>query len=221
MTHAAKPELQTSLERRPGSARARSRAESRRRLLEAGRRLFVKHGVASVNSNEIARAAEVATGTFYLHFANKHELFGAIVRDLLADLRAAGDPRVAQSDGRLETVLGVRAEVLLDFCEQHQDMIRLIFGPDGVAAGVVGGLMDDVLTHLRSVVERRAGPGGSAPGLARELAIEAVAAAWMRTATWWCDHLESASREDTLKTLVSFTLTNKDLAYSERSASGE
>ena len=203
-------------EQRRSSARERSRAESRRRLLAAGRRLFERRGVAGVNSNEIARAAEVATGTFYLHFENKHDLLRAIVRDGLADLRAMGDPLVAASDGRLETVVRIRAEVLLRFCESHERLIRLIFGPEGVAAGAVQILANAALERVRFVAGRRAELRGNPGGLSRELAIESVAAMRVRTATWWCDHMSSADREDAVETLVEFTLSAIDLAFSAR-----
>ena len=51
-----------------GTAPARSRADTRRRLLEAAVALFAERGLHGVTSAQIARRAGVATGTFYLHF---------------------------------------------------------------------------------------------------------------------------------------------------------
>ena len=60
------------------SAAARSRAATRGRLLSAGRNLFAQRGLHRVTTHDIARMAGVASGTFYLHFTDKRELFRGI-----------------------------------------------------------------------------------------------------------------------------------------------
>ncbi len=55
--------------------RARRKAETRRRLLSAARELFASGGYDATRPQDIARAADLATGTFYVHFAVKMEDF--------------------------------------------------------------------------------------------------------------------------------------------------
>ena len=80
----------------PTSAAARSRADTRRRLVEAGTDLFARDGLHGVTSARIARAAGVATGTFYLHFKDKEALFREIV---FAALARPARARMAPADG--------------------------------------------------------------------------------------------------------------------------
>src|SRR5690606_30893291 len=66
----------------PAKARGRPRtkpAELRREeLLDAAQQLFLEKGIAATSIDEIAAAAEVAKGTFYLYFASKEALLAAI-----------------------------------------------------------------------------------------------------------------------------------------------
>lgn len=48
---------------------------TRNKILEAGRKLFSEKGFYKTNSKEIAKAAGVATGTFYIYFKDKKPLF--------------------------------------------------------------------------------------------------------------------------------------------------
>ena len=50
------------------------REETRRRLLEAGTAAFAEIGLHGITTARIARRAGVGTGTFYLHFPDKHAL---------------------------------------------------------------------------------------------------------------------------------------------------
>src|SRR5215471_4411315 len=72
---------------RRGSAAERSRAQTRARLLEAGRALFAERGLHGLTTHDVAARAGVATGTFYLHFADKRELLRVIAAETIALLR--------------------------------------------------------------------------------------------------------------------------------------
>jgi AcrR family transcriptional regulator len=52
-------------------------AKTRQQLLDAATQVFAARGFARATTKEIARAAGVAEGTIYRHFADKHELFFA------------------------------------------------------------------------------------------------------------------------------------------------
>ncbi|MDD3444111.1 MAG: TetR/AcrR family transcriptional regulator [Zavarzinia sp.] len=72
-----------------GARGARRRSESRRRLLAAARRLFVERGYHATRPQDIAREAEVGNGTFYLHFADKRDIFLAFAEEACAEIEAA------------------------------------------------------------------------------------------------------------------------------------
>src|SRR5881394_1049830 len=58
-----------------------SSAEGAKRcqIIEGARRVFLAQGFDAASMGEIARAAGVSKGTLYVYFANKEELFEAIV----------------------------------------------------------------------------------------------------------------------------------------------
>lgn len=62
------------------AAALQSRSPKRRAILEAARALFLTHGLSATSVDAIADAAGVSKATIYSHFADKHALFGAIIR---------------------------------------------------------------------------------------------------------------------------------------------
>jgi AcrR family transcriptional regulator len=62
---------------------------NRELLLRAAYEVFAEHGVAAT-LDDVARQAGLGVGTAYRHFANKHELITAVVRDAFQDLIAEG-----------------------------------------------------------------------------------------------------------------------------------
>jgi AcrR family transcriptional regulator len=50
-------------------------------IVAAALRLFTKRGYAATRLEDVAAAAEISKGTLYLYFANKEELFKAVVRE--------------------------------------------------------------------------------------------------------------------------------------------
>jgi AcrR family transcriptional regulator len=74
--------------------------ETVRKLLEAGTIEFEERGFNGVRVDDVVRRAGISHGTFYLYFANKEDLFKALLRDALHDMEiVAGDFPVVTSDG--------------------------------------------------------------------------------------------------------------------------
>jgi AcrR family transcriptional regulator len=75
--------------------RPRTKPPDQRRddLLNAAQRLFIKQGIGPTSVEQITAAADVAKGTFYLHFASKDEIHTALearfAQQLLAKIAAA------------------------------------------------------------------------------------------------------------------------------------
>jgi AcrR family transcriptional regulator len=86
----------------PGTGHAprwERRKESRpAELLDAALDLFVERGYAATRLDDIAARAGVSKGTLYLYFANKEELFKALVRENIVALLDRFRSEIAASD---------------------------------------------------------------------------------------------------------------------------
>jgi len=102
--------------------------------MDAAERIFVHKGVAATSVDEIVIAADVAKGTFYLHFESKEHLLGALQRRFVAtfagDLQSAMNRRRAHDwRGRLRAWLATSIEIYLDRSALH-DVVFHQFRPD-------------------------------------------------------------------------------------------
>lgn len=61
--------------------RAESRERTRRQLLDAAADVFARRGYAAASVDEIAESAGFSVGAVYSNFANKDELFAALMTD--------------------------------------------------------------------------------------------------------------------------------------------
>jgi AcrR family transcriptional regulator len=178
------------------SAPARSRAETRRRLIEAGTDLFAEHGLHRVTSARIARHAGVATGTFYLHFPDKEALFREIAFAALAELRARQERASERLEPGSPAYVRARTEELLAFAAERRALIRLVFAR-AESAGLAEDVRDAVVPGIQRWLERRA-PAGLHPAVA----AQAHAAVLTRVIAWWADDPSRATREEVVDTLI-------------------
>lgn len=183
------------------SAPARSRIQTRKRLLDAAVRLFAERGLHGVTSHEIARAAGVASGTFYLHFRDKTDAYRHIVFHAIEDLTH----RVQQAVGAAASnvlVQRVRAEAIVAFAENNRDVVRILFSTDSEAASVEA----DALTNLASGLEarlRREREEGSFPAdLDPAVCARAHVGMTAHLIDWWTQDPSRASRDTIIETLV-------------------
>src|SRR5262245_1384581 len=133
---------------RRGSASERSRAQTRARLLEAGRALLAERGLHGITTHDVAARAGVASGTFYLHFSDKRELLRVIAAETIALLRERLDHATRPArDARA----GAEAfsEALLAFADEHREQVRILFSRDGHAAAVVPGVPPALPASIR------------------------------------------------------------------------
>ncbi|TMB57631.1 MAG: helix-turn-helix transcriptional regulator [Deltaproteobacteria bacterium] len=78
----------------------RRRERTRRDLLAAAVRVLAKKGLHDTKVADIAAAADIGVGTFYLHFPTKDALFDAVVEDTVVRLK--GVPDRVRSRGRVQ-----------------------------------------------------------------------------------------------------------------------
>ncbi len=120
------------------------------KLLDAGAAVFADKSYHAARVDDIVRAAETSHGTFYLYFANKEDLFSALVGDVadrLATLTESLEPITADEKG----VASLRTWIA-EFCalySTHGSVIRTWTEAesDESEAGQIGA---DVLTAIAS-----------------------------------------------------------------------
>jgi AcrR family transcriptional regulator len=146
----------------PATARTRRTqadrsAATRHALISAARQLFAAHGFAEVSNDAIVAAAGVTRGALYHQFADKAELFEAVITEVESDIATRLAEQV-QAAGISDPVDALRHAVRgwLDMCvEPEIYRIALIDGPSvlgwkhwrEVCQRYVFGMVRDLLTH--------------------------------------------------------------------------
>lgn len=80
---------------RPATVRG---ARTRAALIAAARKVFERDGYVDCKLTDITKAAKCATGSFYTYFANKAEIFAAVLEEAQRDMMHPGMGRVAAED---------------------------------------------------------------------------------------------------------------------------
>lgn len=106
------------------SRRERKKERTRREIYSAAMTLFARDGFDRVTIQQICLEADVAKGTFFLHFATKSALLLEFNRELAAELtHHFEEPRGSASD-ELRTLVDVITERLLEHAEVTFAMLR-------------------------------------------------------------------------------------------------
>lgn len=139
---------------------ARLTPERRVALTEATVAEFMRSGYEAASLNRIIRDAGMSKSSFYHFVGSKSELFDAVVRMLIADVRAQWTPPAPSEFGarafwrRVDALLEDFAAAAAAPALQH--LARIFYLPaDGVpaAAGVSGGARGELLDAVRSWVQ--------------------------------------------------------------------
>ncbi len=112
-------DMEKTLERKPQGRKA----ESRRRLLDAARRLFVEHGYHDTRPQDISKEAGVGHGTFYLHFEDKRACFLAFVDEAREELNQEVDHYVADATSLDGFIRGTLTAVFA-YSAKHPGVLR-------------------------------------------------------------------------------------------------
>ncbi len=96
-----------------------------RKILDAARLEFGENGFAESSIVGITRRAGVALGSFYTYFDSKEAVFGAVVRDMSAQVRDTVAPAFREPVKALDAAReGLR--LFLDFAREHRDVYRIV-----------------------------------------------------------------------------------------------
>lgn len=185
----------------PATAPERSRAATRGRLVAAGTELFARDGLHRVTSAQIARHAGVATGTFYLHFRDKKQLFREIVFEAVTELRRRSDAAAAGAGSGAEAEIRARAGEFLAFAEAKRNLVRVLFGRDA-EPDVAEDVLESVVPGVEERLRLRGRAGQTPEGVHPAVAAQALVAMWTRVVRWWIEDPDRAPRDAVIETMT-------------------
>jgi len=114
----------------PRVAPAKKPSKNREKLIEAGRRLFAARGFAATGTEDIVREAGVTRGALYHQFADKRDLFRAVLERMLPEIgtRLFNETMATIKADREDLKVG--AQVLLRiYADPEVRQLFLIEGP--------------------------------------------------------------------------------------------
>ena len=110
---------------RPESRAGRRKRETRERLLDAALKVFLERGFDGATTAEMATAADVGAGTFYLHFKDKRDVYETIARRAARQMIQRWLAKLRRGLGYGDYVaLGL--ETAAQFWEEDRDRARLL-----------------------------------------------------------------------------------------------
>jgi AcrR family transcriptional regulator len=155
------------------------------RLLEAGLAEFDERGFQAVRVDDVVRRAKTSHGTFYLYFANKDDLFKALLRDALHDMDAitGAFPVVTRNEAGRDAL----RRWVQSFCDTygaHSAVIRILSQAELVGEEVWGDGLQLLFKLAEAIAQgmtasSRAQSPESQAGLAQHAELTAVACLMM------------------------------------------
>lgn len=187
-------------------------ARTRARLMDAAVGVFARDGFEAASVNEIARAAEVANGTFYVHFKDKDDIVVAVAFRIAGDVARQLDEAMTHIDDAVERVSLATRQFVDLACSQPEwgwalmravrflpDLHRQVVGylradlERGMRQGVFAARVDDftigifsamVMAALAERLRGAAGPEAGSKVAELQLRMLGVAPARAHAAAW-------------------------------------
>lgn len=171
-----------------------------RRLLDAGISVFATRGYHSARVDDIVKAAKTSHGTFYLYFANKEDLFQALVADVADELAALTATLGELGPGRAgHDELRAWLDRFAAMYEHYGPVIRTWTEAE-LDSTEVGRLGTDVLGELTAALANRVAAAGT--DLDPALAAMAAVAMIERFNYFVLSRQVAANRDEMLDTLA-------------------
>jgi AcrR family transcriptional regulator len=126
-----------------------------RKLLDAAAEVFAARGYHAARVDDVVKLARTSHGTFYLYFANKEDLFAALMAEVAAEMRAlAGELGPITPDAEGQRALEAWIDRFADLYERHGATIRAWTEAE-MGSQELGRLGNDLLLGLTDEVAQR------------------------------------------------------------------
>jgi AcrR family transcriptional regulator/predicted DNA-binding transcriptional regulator AlpA len=94
----------------------------RKKIIDAAIQVFLHKGFHNSGIKEVARAAGISTGTFYLYFPDKRNLFVDALDKMFADLQESTEAEASKESDPMKIML-IRTRHLYRFLEKFGDIL--------------------------------------------------------------------------------------------------
>lgn len=130
------------------------RRDTRVRVLEAARRLFVERGVAQTTVVDIASAARISRATFFNHFGSKEELLVALWSDQVGNLGDQIAAHLAEPRSTHERIRSLFAH-LLEALQRRRGYLEVVVAEleRTSSEGTLAARSAVFQEHLRTIID--------------------------------------------------------------------
>src|ERR687888_966692 len=188
---------------RPADRFERRRERTRRELLAAATRVLAAKGLDRTKITDIAAAADVGVGTFYLHFSDKEALFDAVVEETVHRLKATVDAAREKARGPLEKIQAAN-RAFFRFARDNREVFKIVFGHAAAYNDLIRRAQALFIADLEKTVREGIASGAFAP-LPPALVAQAVVGMATQVISWWTEH-ESVPIETLIDTTTALAL---------------
>jgi AcrR family transcriptional regulator len=176
----------------------RRRARTRDALLRAAKHLLATKGFHATKIADIAAAADVGTGTFYLHFPTKEALFTDLVRETAIEAKEEIDRAKAGYADRRDKA-HVATETFFRFADSHRDVFKILFGHSAQFDTLLRELHELFIEDADENYTAGVADGVFAP-MPPAIVANAIIGMLSQVVSWWIDHAEVSIEEITQTT---------------------
>jgi AcrR family transcriptional regulator len=164
----------------------RRRERTRRELLAAAARVLAEKGLHRTKVSDIAAAADVGVGTFYLHFPDKEALFDAVVEETVARLKKTVDAARIKAAGPVEKIRAANA-AFFRFAQENREVFKIVFGHAAAYDDLIRRAQALFIADIERTIRDGIASGAFAP-LPPALVAQAVIGMATQTISWWTEH---------------------------------
>ena len=105
----------------------RRKEKTRQDLLTAARKVMAEKGYHNAKIIDIAMAADIGVGTFYLYYPTKDALFLELVEETARLLKEQIEQARATVEGSIEKIRAANL-AFFRFARDHRELLKIIFG---------------------------------------------------------------------------------------------
>ena len=114
-----------AVKKEPGQARSKASVQA---MVQACARILERRGYAGLSTNAIAEVAGVSIGSVYEYFPGKDAIVARLVQDMVAEVRAMLEGRLALTDSRndLNSAMRYFLGAIYRLMRKHRELLRVL-----------------------------------------------------------------------------------------------